>query len=176
MNVLAKMSDRVASNAMPTLKSIRIAVIDDHPMFRQSVVRMLKGVDGIEVVGEGRTAADALKVAKELVPDVMLLDLRLPGGGTEAVASISRVCPSVRTVVLTASENEQDIALALKAGARGYIMTSSSGREVVETVRAVSRGDSRTAPKLAPRLLITNGERIKTIANDNLRDLDFPEE
>lgn len=176
MNVLANMSNRVARNVMTTLKSIRIAVIDDHAVFRRSLVRMLKGVDGIEVVGEGRTSADALKVAKELVPDVMLLDLRLPGGGTEAVASISRVCPSVRTVVLTDSENERDIALAVQAGARGYIMTSTSGREVVETVRAVSRGGSRAAPRLAPRLLITNGERIKTIANDSLRDLDFREE
>lgn len=158
------------------LNSIRIAVIDDNPTFRESVVRMLNGVDGIEVVGEGATAADALKIAQELVPDVMLLDLGLPGGGTETIARIARVYPNLRTIIMTASENEEDVTLALKAGARGYVMTTSSGREVVETVRAITRGDSRAAPKLPPRLLIKSGERIKTVVNDNLRELTFQKE
>jgi two-component system, NarL family, nitrate/nitrite response regulator NarL len=171
MNVLARMNDRVTDNAVTTPGLIRIAVINDNPMFRERMVRMLGGVAGIEVVGDGATAADALKVAQELAPDVMLLHLRLPEGSTEVTASIARVCPNVRTVILTASENDQDITSALQAGARGYIATSSSGREVVETVRAIVRGDSRTAPKLAPRLLIKNGELIKTIVNDNLHDL-----
>jgi two-component system, NarL family, nitrate/nitrite response regulator NarL len=171
MNVLAKMNDRVTDNAVTTPSLIRIAVINDNPMFRERMVRMLRGVAGIEVVGDGATAADALKIAQELAPDVMLLHLHLPEGSTEVTASVARVCPDVRTVILTASENDQDITSALRAGARGYIATSSSGREVVETVRAIVRGDSRTAPKLAPRLLIKNGELIKTIVNDNLHDL-----
>jgi two-component system, NarL family, nitrate/nitrite response regulator NarL len=171
MNVLAKMNDRVADNAVTTLSLIRIAVINDHPMFRERMVRMLRGVAGIEVVGDGATAADALKVAQEFAPDVMLLHLRRPGGSTEVTASIGSVCPDVRTVILTASENDQDITSALQAGARGYIATSSSGREVVETVRAIVRGGCRAPPKLAPRLLIKNGELIKTIVNDNLHDL-----
>jgi len=164
------MNNYAANNTLTMPNSIRIAVINGHPIFRAGVIRMLDGLDDIEVVGEGASAADALKVAQELVPDVMLLDLRLPGGGIEAAASIAHVCPNVRTVILTAAENEQDVALALKAGARGYLMTSNSGREVVETVRAILRGDSCT-PRLAPRLLIKNGERIDTVVNDNLRDL-----
>src|SRR5215475_11286936 len=120
--------------------AIRIAVIDDHPMFREGAVQALTCIDGIEVVGEGATAADALKVAEELRPDVMLLEIYLPGGGVEAVANIARACPSVRTVMLTLSENEFDVVSALQAGARGYVLKTSTGTEVVETVRAIFRG------------------------------------
>ncbi|HMA70481.1 MAG TPA: response regulator transcription factor, partial [Xanthobacteraceae bacterium] len=101
--------------------AIRISVIDDHPIFREGAVQSLACTDGIEVVGEGATAADALKVAEELRPEVMLLDISLPGGGLEAAANIARVCPDVRVIMLTASESEQDVASALQAGARGYI-------------------------------------------------------
>ena len=175
MNVLAKMSDRVADNAVTTSPTIRIAVINDNSAIRERVVRMLRSAADIEVAGEGATAADALRIARELGPDVVLLDLHLPEGGAETAASITRVCPEVRTVILTASESDRDITLSLEAGARGYIMASSSGREVVETVRAIARGDSSAAPKLEPRLLIRNGERISTVVNDNLHDLAFPE-
>jgi DNA-binding NarL/FixJ family response regulator len=153
---------------------IRIAVIDDHPMFREGVVGMLTHVDGVEVVGEGATAADALKVAQDLLPDVILLDVRLPGGGVEAAAKIAHVCPNVRTIMLTASENEQDVTSALQAGARGYILKASSGPEVVETVRAIFRGGSYVEPNLAARWLMKKGKRIEIV--DNLRDLTSREE
>ena len=134
--------------------AIRIAVIDDHPMFREGAVQIFASMDDIEVVAEGATAADALKVAEELRPDVMLLDIGLPGGGLEAAAIIARTFPSVRAVMLTASESERDVAAALKLGARGYILKGSSGAEVVETVRAIFSGASYVAPGLAARLPI----------------------
>ena len=155
---------------------IRIAVIDDHPVFREGVVGMLSYVDGVEVVGEGATAADALKVAQDLLPDVILLDVNMPGGGLQAAADIARVCPNVRTIMLTASENEQDVTSALQAGARGYILKGSSGDEVVATVRAIARGDSYVAPNLAARLLIKQGKRIGTIVERNAHDLTSREE
>lgn len=166
------MSNYVANNALTMPDLIRIAVISGHPAVRAGAIRMLDGVHDIEVVGEGATAADAFKVAQELVPDIILLDLRLPGGAVEAAADIARVCPKVRTIILTTDESEQDVTLTLQAGARGYVMTSSSGREIVDAVRAILRGDS-AVPRLAPRLLIKNGERIDTIDNDNLHDLDL---
>ena len=155
--------------------SIRIAVIDDHPMFREGTVGVLTRADGIEVVGEGATASDALAIAKERVPDVILLDLHLPGGGIEAAASIARACPNVRIVALTASEDEQDVASALQAGARGYMLKGCSGQEVVETVRAIVRGDSYVAPSLAARLLVKKGTRIEATVDDNHRGLTFRE-
>src|SRR5215471_9708359 len=135
-------------------KSFRVAVIDDHPLFRDGVISMLTSVEGIEVVGQGATAADALKVAEERTPDIMLLDVCLPGGGVEAAANISHACPNVRTVMLTASEDEQHVASALQAGAQGYILKGSSGQELIETLRAVAGGASYVAPNLAARVLI----------------------
>ena len=151
--------------------AIRIAVIDDHPMFREGAVQTLTCTEGIEVVGEGATAADALKVAEELRPDVMLLDISLPGGGVEAAANIARACPSVRAIMLTASESELDVASALQAGARGYILKGSSAAEVVETVRAIFKGESYVAPSLAARLLIQMGKRNEVVANKPVSDL-----
>src|SRR5712691_2423830 len=156
--------------------AIRIAVIDDHPMFREGAVQIFACMDDIEVVAEGATAADALKVAEELRPDVMLLDISLPGGGVEAAASIARVCPSVRAVMLTASESELDVASALQAGARGYILKGSSGAEVVETVRAIFQGGSYVAPSLAARSLIQMGRRTESAAAKPVSDLTFREE
>jgi two-component system nitrate/nitrite response regulator NarL len=168
MNASAQMNDRV--DTLRTAKSIRIAVIDGDPIFRRDVVRMLNGVDGIEVVGEGATSADAIRVAKDLRPDVILLDLRLPQGSTEAAASIARACPNVGTIILTDSENELDVALALQAGARGYILSRNSVREVVDTVRAVVRRESRAMPNLASRLLVKDRERINAVVCDNILD------
>jgi DNA-binding NarL/FixJ family response regulator len=146
--------------------AIRIAVIDDHPMFREGAVQTFACTDDIEVVAEGATAADALRVAEEFRPDVMLLDISLPGSGLEAAARIARTFPSVLTVMLTASESERDVASALKAGARGYILKGSGGAEVVETVRAIFNGRSYVAPSLAARLLAQMGDRSEVAANE----------
>jgi len=134
-------------------------------------VTSIPDVDGIEIVGEGATAADALKAAQDLLPDVILLDLNMPGGGVQAAADITHVCPNVRTIILTASENEQDVASALQAGMRGYILKGSSGPEVVETVRAIFRGEAYVAPSLGARLLIKIGNRIGRVVDDNPHDL-----
>jgi DNA-binding NarL/FixJ family response regulator len=114
-------------------------------LYRAGTIQALMQTSGIEVIGEGATAADALKIARDLKPDIILLDLRLPGGGVEAIANIVRDCPNVRTIVLTASENEQDVSSALAAGARGYLLKDSSGSDVIETVQAIARGSSHVA-------------------------------
>ena len=133
---------------------IRIAVIDDHPLYREGIVQTLTEAEGLEVVAEGATAADALKVAQGCLPDVILLDLRRPGGGVEAAANIADACPRVRIMMLTASENEQDVTSALQAGVRGYILKGSSGPEVVETVRAIYHGEHYLSAGLGERLLV----------------------
>ena len=158
------------------LSAIRIAVIDDHPLFRESVVETLASAGSFEIVGEGATAGDALRLAQDLVPDIVLLDLRLPGGGVQAATSIVSVCPTVRIIMLTASDSEQDVIAALRAGAQGYILKSSSGLELVQTVRDVARGNSYVAPNLAGRLLINRGKGIETMAVDPFRDLTSYEE
>src|SRR5215831_21317964 len=107
------------------LSAIRIAVIDDHPLFRESVVETLASTGSFEIVGEGATGADALRLARDLVPDIVLLDLSLPGGGVQAAANIISTCPTVRIIVLTASDSEQDVVSALQAGAQGYVLKES---------------------------------------------------
>jgi two-component system, NarL family, nitrate/nitrite response regulator NarL len=150
---------------------IRIAVIDDHPLYREGTVQVLTSADGIEVMGEGATAADALRIAREHLPDIILLDLGILGGGIEAAANIARVCPCARIIMLTASENEQDVTSALQAGARGYILKGSSGPEVVETVRAIYRGERYVAGSLGARLLIKIGKRSGAAVDHNPHDL-----
>lgn len=157
-------------------EAIRIAVIDDHPMFREGVLQIFAGTADIRVVAEGATAADAVKVARELRPDVMLLDLSLPGGGLEAAGIIAGTFPSVRAVMLTASESEFDVAAALTVGARGYIVKGSSGVEVVETVRAVFNGESYVAPSFAGRLPAQLRMHCKPSAHKCANDLTGREE
>jgi two-component system nitrate/nitrite response regulator NarL len=152
----------------PMSKLLRVVVIDDHPLFRRGVVDLLTAAEGIEVVGQGGTGADALKVAQELLPDVMLLDVALPGGGLEAAARVSGACPNVQTVMLTASENEEHVAAALEAGARGYILKGSSGRELIEALRAIAEGQSYVPPNLGARLLIKKGQRTEVVAAGKL--------
>jgi two-component system nitrate/nitrite response regulator NarL len=151
--------------------SIRIAIIDDHPLFREGIAEALMGADGIEVVGQGATAADALAIARERNPDVMVLDLRLPGGGVSAAANIACACPKVRILALTVSEDEEDVVSALKAGVRGYILKGSTGDEVIETARAIFQGDCYVSPTLAARLLIKKGNAINAVVTDNQCDL-----
>ena len=150
------------------LDRIRVAVIDDHPLFRDGVVHMLKCVDGMEVVAEGATAADALRIAEEHAPNVMLLDLSIAGGGIEAAEGVARASPDTQVIMLTASEDEVHVASALKAGARGYMLKGTNGQELVSVVQAIAGGNSYVAPNLAARLL---SKKRETIADDDLDDL-----
>jgi DNA-binding NarL/FixJ family response regulator len=132
---------------------IQIVIVDDHPLFRDGVVNTLNAQPGIEVIGEGASAADALRLAGELLPDILLLDISMPGDGRSAVSRIAAVAPVTRIVMLTASEHEEDVTAALKAGARGYIVKGVSARELVGVVRAVHAGEVYVTPSLAATLL-----------------------
>jgi two-component system nitrate/nitrite response regulator NarL len=132
---------------------LRVAIIDDHPLFREGVVHTLRSARVLEVVGEGGTADDAIRIARQELPDIVLLDVSMPGGGIEAARSIARVCPIVKTIMLTVSENEQDVAQALEIGVRGYVLKGTSGSELLKTMFAISRGESYVTPGLAARLL-----------------------
>jgi two-component system, NarL family, nitrate/nitrite response regulator NarL len=134
-------------------EKIRIAVIDDHPMLRAGVTHTLRGEPDFEVVGEGSSASDALRIARDELPDIMLLDVSLPGGGIEAAQAIASACPVVKVVMLTVLQNEESVSAALQAGARGYILKGISGPDFVRTVRDIDRGENYVSPSLAARLL-----------------------
>jgi two-component system, NarL family, nitrate/nitrite response regulator NarL len=150
---------------------VRIAVVDDHPAFREGVIQTLKRVDGFEIVGEGTTADDALRIAREVAPDVVLFDISMSEGGVEMVATIAEDCPTVRTIVLTFSESEHDVTGALQAGARGYVLKSGADSEIVGAVHAVFRGDFYFTPNFAARLLIERSRRAAAVVNGNLPQL-----
>ena len=104
---------------------LRVVVADDHPLFRAGVVSSLREVPGLDVIGEAGDAAGALALAREHLPDVVVLDVAMPGGGLNAARDITAACPATRVVMLTVSEDEDDILAAMKAGASGYILKGS---------------------------------------------------
>lgn len=132
---------------------IRIAVVDDHPMLREGVIQTLARQPDFEVVGESDTGEGAVRLAEAQLPDVMLLDVSLPGGGLAAARAISTSCPVVKIAMLTVAEDEETVSAALAAGARGYILKGISGPDLVGTVRSIHAGEDYVSPSLAARLL-----------------------
>jgi two-component system nitrate/nitrite response regulator NarL len=145
---------------------IRVAIVDDHPLFREGVAHTLAGGHGIEIVGQGASADDALQLARDLLPDVILLDISMPGGGLNAAREIAAACPATRIVMLTVSE-EDDLLAALKAGARAYALKGVSGRELASILRAVHAGEVYVTPTLASSLLfeMTRAPKSRPIVN-----------
>jgi len=132
---------------------IRVAVIDDHPLFREGVTRSLSEIDGFEIVAEGSSRDDAIRIAEETRPDVMLLDISMPGGGLNAIPLILQVAASQKIVILTVSEANEDVAAALRDGAKGYILKGIGARALAEVIRTVASGESYVAPTLSAKLL-----------------------
>jgi len=144
---------------------IRLAVIDDHPLFREGVARCLKDI-GFEIVGEGASSDDALRIAVEKRPDIMLIDLSMPGGGLDAIASILERHPTQKIVVLTVSELTDDVTRALQNGARGYVLKGVGYRALAEILRTVASGERYLSPTLSARVVSdlsarSNGEPAK---------------
>ena len=132
---------------------IQIVIADDHPLFRDGVAHTLAAEPDLEVVGQGASAAEAVRLAQDLLPDLILLDINMPGGGLNAAQTITATCPVTRIVVLTVSEEEEDLLAALRAGARGYILKGVPARELIRILRAVCEGESYVTPALAAGLL-----------------------
>lgn len=138
---------------------IRIAVVDDHPLFREGVSSIFSRSERHSVVALGGDADAAVRIAKECIPDVMLVDISMPGGGLEAVRQISEICPAVKVVMLTSSEREEDVSMGLSLGARGYILKGVGARELIDTVDKIYDGGSYVSPALAAQLLIKMKQR-----------------
>lgn len=133
---------------------IRVLVVDDHPLFREGVVHSLTTEIDLKVVGQAASGEEALRRARELLPDVLLLDIAMPGrGGIAAARDIATACPATKIIMLTVSEHDDDLLAALKAGASGYVLKGVSARELANVVRAVAGGDVYVTPTLAADLL-----------------------
>ncbi len=135
-------------------EAIRIAVIDDHPIFRGGLKRAISRAREVKLVAEGSTAADACAIAGELQPDVMLLDIVIPGGGIEAATAIVASGSPVKVIMLTGSDDEERVTAAIAAGAWGYLLKGTNAGELLEAVRVVHGGDFYVTPALSSRLLV----------------------
>jgi DNA-binding NarL/FixJ family response regulator len=158
---------------------VRVGVIDDHPLFRDGVLVTLKAVPELDVIAAGGSASDAIRIAQQDLPDVMLMDIHMPGGGISATREIARTCPVVKIVMLTVSEDQDDLTAALEAGAHGYVLKGVSGPDLARALLAVHNGESYVTPSLAARVLSRmrqNPARPEGAGSDPLADLTFREE
>ena len=133
-------------------ETIRIVLVDDHPLFRDGVAYTLGAQADMTVVAQGESGDEAVRLAATCVPDVLLLDLNIPGGGIAAARAVVAAQPDVRVIMLTASVDEDDLAAAMAAGARGYILKGADKAEVLRTVTAVAEWQALFGPAIARRL------------------------
>lgn len=151
-------------------EAVRIVLVDDHPLFREGVAAILQSEDDMEVIGQGASAEEAVRLAGEQMPDVMLLDIDMPGNGLEAARQIAAAYPVVRVIMLTVSESAENLLAAMKAGAKAYILKGVAGRELLRIVRLVLAGESYVPPALAASLLTDLGKTGGTNRSANARD------
>jgi two-component system NarL family response regulator len=143
----------MAGNAMAQLDSVRVLVVDDHPVVRRGLHSMLDGESGINIVGLASSGKEGLLLAAKLNPDVVLLDLRMPDmGGVEVIVALRASQPESNVLVLTNYQLDEDIFNALDAGGLGYLLKSASQDQVIEAIHAVSQGKRRIPTELAIRL------------------------
>ena len=138
----------------PAGDAIRVMICDDHALFRRGLIMVLESEEGIEVVAEAEDGAEAVTKAEELAPDVVLMDVRMPRvSGIEATRSIADSVPTAKILMLTVSDEEDDLYDAIKAGAAGYLLKEISIEEVATAIRAVVSGQSLISPSMASKLL-----------------------
>ena len=135
------------------MEKIRIAIADDHPVFRFGLRALLNAMPDTEVVGEVTSGEDALALAGSLEPDVILMDINMPGmNGIEATRRICQTNPDVRILIVTMLEDDSVFA-AMRAGARGYVVKGAEPAEVLRAIRAVADGEAIFSPGIAERLI-----------------------
>jgi DNA-binding NarL/FixJ family response regulator len=133
---------------------IRVLLVDDHALFRDGVRAVLAGDPGFEVVGEANDGAEAVVRARRCRPDVVLLDLRMPGmDGVEAIGRLCATRPQLRVLVLTTYDSDQDVLPAIEAGAHGYLLKDATRGELLAAVRAAARGERVVAQAVVRHLI-----------------------
>ncbi|NNU64826.1 response regulator transcription factor [Rhizobium sp. WYCCWR 11152] len=131
---------------------ITIAIVDDHPLFREGVSRSLSEIEDFVVVGEGASADDAATLAVSQRPDVLLLDVSMPGGGIDAISEILARSPQTKVLMLTASEDIDSVVAALRRGAAGYVVKGSGSRGLAEAIRTVVEGSRFISPTMRAKV------------------------
>jgi DNA-binding NarL/FixJ family response regulator len=135
-------------------RPIRVVIVDDHALFRRGLDLVLSEEPDIEIVGEAGDGVEAVTRTQELLPDIVLMDVRMPRAtGIDAARAIRDTLPDTKVIMLTVSEDEDDLYEAVKAGANGYLLKEVAIEEVADAVRSVARGHSLISPSMASKLL-----------------------
>ncbi len=154
---------------------IRALIVDDHALFRRGLEMVLAEEDDIELVGEASDGAEAVEKAGEALPDVVLMDIRMPkSSGIEACRAMKAVAPSTKIVILTISDEEEDLFEAIRAGASGYLLKDIPLDEVADVVRAVHGGQSLINPSMAAKLLTEFAALAKRDESERAEQLPAP--
>jgi len=133
--------------------SLRVLIVDDHDLFRNGLRNLLEG-EGVQIVGEAGAGHEALRIVREVAPDVVVMDLNMPGmGGVEATRNIATIAPLTRVLMLTISDEDNDVIDAILAGACGYLLKDSSIQDLMTGIRAAANGESLISPTIAAKVL-----------------------
>jgi two-component system, NarL family, nitrate/nitrite response regulator NarL len=132
---------------------IRIGVVDDHPLYREGVVTTLRSQSDMNVVAEGASSKEAMEIAENMLPDILLLDVRMPGSGLSCAAAIAAKFPVTKIIMLTVSEDDEDVLEAFRVGVSAYVLKGVSGGDLANIVRSIHNGEVYITPTLASRVL-----------------------
>ncbi|MEI7554045.1 response regulator transcription factor [Candidatus Chlorohelix sp.] len=165
MGYLAQAGEETASRA-----KVRVLLVDDHTILRQGIRILLEAQDDFEVVGEATNGREALELARQYNPDVVLMDISMPEmNGLEATRRIKKELSQIRVVILTMHETEEYLVQILQAGANGYVLKQAADYELIEAVRIANRGDTYLYPRIAA-LLVT--DYLKRLQGKPAEELD----
>jgi DNA-binding NarL/FixJ family response regulator len=146
---------------------LRILIVEDHPMFRDGLLKMLETVEDIELVGEAVTGEEAVELAEKLKPDIILMDVNLPKmSGIEATQRISAANPEIGILVLTMYDDDSSVFAAMRAGARGYLLKEANRDEIVRAIQAVAGGEAIFSPAIARRMMYYFEVRTKQVQKE----------
>jgi len=166
---------READDARRVPDPIRVLIVDDHALFRRGLEMVLAEEPDIELVGEASDGAEAVEKAGEALPDVVLMDIRMPkSSGIEACRAMKEVAPSAKIVMLTISDEEEDLFEAIRAGASGYLLKDIPYDEVADVVRAVHGGQSLINPSMAAKLLTEFAALAKRDGEERAQEVPAP--
>lgn len=154
------------------MKKTRILLVDDHDIVRLGLMTLLNDQPDMETVGEASTAAEAVRQTEALMPDVVLMDIRLPGeGGIEATRQVTAKFPTVKVVMLTSFADDELVMRAISAGAVGYVLKQVGNEELIRAIQAAARGEALLDPSITARLLSRVREADRKAQEDAFRDL-----
>jgi DNA-binding NarL/FixJ family response regulator len=157
--------------------TVRVVLVDEHALFREGLGLALAGIDDIDVAGEAVDGEDAVVVALRLRPDVLVMDVRMPeGSGAGAIAHIRATRPDTKVLVLTGSQDDEDLLDAVRSGATGYLLKDASVEAVADAIRAVAAGQGVLPPMMTGRLLDRVGALLRRVPDEpgplTVRELD----